>query len=214
MTTIDGIIAKIEALEKELAVALEQKEQEFLYTIREKKVLFSAEAKRRHKKLAASWADYVYDSDVWHILTLPLIYCALVPALFLDVAVTVYQWICFPVYGIPKVKRRPYIVMDHHLLGYLNLIEKLGCAYCSYFNGLIGFVREVAARTEQYWCPIRHARPVKRPHSRYRHFFAYGDAKGYREGLAAVRKRFDDVREQEDESDPLTPPDGTSSSDR
>ena len=199
MNTIDEIVSKIEVLEKELAAELEKKEQEFLSTLREQKGRFTAEAKRRHKELAASWSDYVYDSDVWHILTLPIIYCALVPALLMDIVVSIYQLICFPVYGIPLVKRRPYIVMDHQQLAYLNLIEKAGCAYCSYFNGLIGFVREVAGRTEQYWCPIRHARPVKGPHSRYRHFFAYGDAKGYREGLAAMRKNFDDIRQQEEE---------------
>lgn len=41
--------------------------------------------------------------------------------------------------------------------------------------------------------PIRHARPFKSVHSRYRHFFPYGDAEGYREGLNEERTKFDDV---------------------
>ena len=56
------------------------------------------------------------------------------------------------------------------------------------------FVTEVAARTEQFWCPIRHARAVKTMHSRYRYFFEYGDAEGYQKGLDEVRKRFDEVK--------------------
>lgn len=197
MNTLDDILDKIEALEKELAQELEKKEQRFLYTVREKRVRFNEEVKQRHRKLAATWSDYAYESGIMRMLTIPVIYFALVPAVFMDAVVSIFQLICFPVYGIPMVKRSTYIVMDHHQLRYLNLIEKLGCAYCSYFNGLIGFIREVAARTEQYWCPIRHARPVQAPHSRYRHFFTYGDAEGYRNGLAEVRKRFDDIRERE-----------------
>ncbi|WP_320172998.1 hypothetical protein [Maridesulfovibrio sp.] len=193
MSRIDEILGRMDVLEKELRVELSDKKNEFLYTIQKKKVRFSAEVRVAHRELAAKWSDYVYDSGVWVMLTLPFIFMPLIPALMIDVAVWLYQLMCFPVYGIPRVKRRDYVVIDRHSLKYLNLIEKVNCYYCGYFNGLIGFVREVAARTEQYWCPIRHARPVKSVHSRYRHFFPYGDAKGYREGLNDVRTRFDDV---------------------
>ena len=70
---------------------------------------------------------------------------------------------------------------------YLNGIEQLNCTFCSYANGLIAYVREVAARTEQYWCPIKHARVVSAPHQRYRVFLDYGDAHGYRKELPARR---------------------------
>jgi hypothetical protein len=33
-------------------------------------------------------------------------------------------------------------------LAYLNTIEKVGCIYCSYANGLLGLITEIAARTE------------------------------------------------------------------
>lgn len=192
MNRIDELLGKIDVLEKELRVELKDVTNEFLYTVQEKKIRFNMDVRVAHRELAAKWSDYVYDSGVWVILTLPFIWMPIVPALMLDVTVWLYQLMCFPVYGIPRVKRRDYVVMDRHTLKYLNYIEKVNCYYCSYFNGLIGFVREVAARTEQYWCPIRHARPVKAVHSRYRHFFPYGDAKGYRNGLSRVRKEFDE----------------------
>lgn len=193
MSRIDEILGRMDALEKELRIELRDMKSEFLYTVQEKKVRFSAEVREAHREFAARWSDYVYDSGVWVMLTLPFIFMPLIPALMLDVAVWLYQLMCFPVYGIPRVRRRDYVVIDRHSLKYLNVIEKVNCYYCGYFNGLIGFVREVAARTEQYWCPIRHARPVKSVHSRYRHFFPYGDAEGYREGLNEVRTKFDDV---------------------
>lgn len=53
-------------------------------------------------------------------------------------------------------------------------------------NGVFGYFREVGARTEQYWCPIRHAKRVRAPHPHYRQF-DYGDADGYRERPGRLR---------------------------
>ena len=112
----------------------------------------------------------------------------IVPLLLLDGWVTIYQWVCFPVYGIAAVPRRPYFPMDRHRLGYLNAIEKINCEYCSYANGLIAYIQEIAARTEQYWCPIKHSRTIPSPHSRYHLFFDYGDGTGYRYHLPSLRR--------------------------
>jgi hypothetical protein len=62
----------------------------------------------------------------------------------------------------------------------LNALEKLNCVYCSYANGLIAYVREIAGRTEQYWCPIKHARRVIGAHPHYAQFQDYGDAAAFR----------------------------------
>lgn len=193
MNRIDELLGKMDELETELRSEFQVLQERFRYTIRNKKVRFSEEIKAQHRQLAAKWSEYVYDSGVWVILTIPFIWLPLIPAFLLDLGVYIYQLICFPVYGIPRVKRGDYIVLDRHSLKYLNLIEKVNCCYCGYFNGLISFVREVAGRTEQYWCPIRHARPVRSVHSRYRHFFEYGDAESYRKGLSKVREDFKDT---------------------
>lgn len=114
------------------------------------------------------------------ILTSPIIYLCAIPFFALDLAVTVYQAICFPVYGIAKVQRRDYLVFDRGRLAYLNAIEKVGCVYCSYANGLLAYIVEIAARTEQHFCPIKHARRIIRPHSHYPDFVPYGDPRAYR----------------------------------
>jgi hypothetical protein len=103
----------------------------------------------------------------------------IIPLLLLDLFVTVYQTMCFPAYGIGKVRRADYIVFDRRHLEYLNLLEKLNCAYCSYANGLINYVWEVASRTEQHWCPIKHARRVMGTHPGYQKFADFGDAEAY-----------------------------------
>jgi hypothetical protein len=95
--------------------------------------------------------------------------------------------VTFPVYGMTRVPRWRYFAIDRHKLAYLNGIEKVNCTFCSYANGLIAYVREVAARTEQYWCPIQHARVVPAPHQRYQVLLDYGDANGYRKGRPALR---------------------------
>ncbi|BBG65872.1 hypothetical protein NNO_1169 [Hydrogenimonas sp.] len=121
--------------------------------------------------------DYIKTAKPGYIATAPFIYAMIVPAVIMDIFVTVYQGVCFPVYGIPKVDRKEFIVFDRHRLRYLNMLQKLNCLYCAYFNGLVAYVREIASRTEQFWCPIRHARRVRGVHRRYWHFLRYGDGK-------------------------------------
>ena len=46
------------------------------------------------------------------ILTAPVIYSLIIPITLLDLFITVYQRVCFPVYGIPRVKRVRWAQMD------------------------------------------------------------------------------------------------------
>jgi hypothetical protein len=110
-----------------------------------------------------------------------------VPLLFIDLFVSFYQLVCFPVYGIPRLKRADYFVLDHQHLAYLNFFEKGHCMYCSYAVGLMAYASEIIARTEQYFCPIKHARKILSAHSRYARFLEYGDADDYHGNLEKLR---------------------------
>ena len=136
-------------------------------------------------------AAFLWDASPLNVITAPLVYSLAVPLVLADIWITLYQWICFPVYGIARVRRTNYFVLDRHRLTYLNAIEKVNCTYCSYANGLLAYIREIAARTEEYWCPIKHSRRVRAPHRRYRRFAEYGDAAGYRArgAVGAARRR-------------------------
>jgi len=85
------------------------------------------------------------------------------------------------------VKRADYIVIDHQHLAYLNIIEKVHCLYCSYAVGMLGYAREITARTEQYFCPIKHAQKILSMHSRYKRFLDYGDADDLHGKIEALR---------------------------
>ena len=140
-----------------------------------------------HRLLRQGLARFVRESSLANAITAPLIYSLIAPIALLDAWLSAYQAICFRLYRIPRVRRSGYIVIDRHHLAYLNGIEKLNCVYCGYTNGVFAYAREIAARTEQYWCPIKHARRIAQPHMRYRKFVDYGDAEGYHRELPRLR---------------------------
>ena len=145
-----------------------------------------ADADRRHRVPLLS---YVLRGDIPTIVTAPVIYSLIVPFVIVDAWVSLYQAVCFRAWGVARVKRRAFFAIDRHKLGYLNGLEKAHCVYCGYVNGVIAFVREVAARTEQYWCPIRDGRNAHGRHGRYAEFAPYGDGAAYREALPSLRAR-------------------------
>ena len=173
---------------------LEEEIKSEFYELRNGKIWFSEEIKREHQRLKTALIPYVLHSRLLAILTAPFIYVLIIPFSLLDLFVSTYQAVCFPAYGIPKARRRDYIAIDRGKLQYLNALESLNCLYCSYANGLLAYVVEIAGRTEQHWCPIRHARRVQRTHDRYSHFLPYGDASAYRERIEKVRCDFKDVK--------------------
>lgn len=188
---IDELVAKIKALESELETELHREYEHFSCEIAKKQDEILASY--RHDREGA--LKYLATAPILHLLSTPVIWACLIPALFMDLVVTVYQRVCFPIYKIERVRRSDYIVFDRHRLGYLNIIEKINCLYCGYFNGLMGYVSEIAARTEQYWCPIRHAERMKSIHSKYQNFFEYGDSHSYREGKKRLREELTENKE-------------------
>ncbi len=173
---------------------IEEEIKSAFYELRNGKVWFSNEMKREHRRLKTSLVRYVLHSRILAILTAPFIYAVIIPFVLLDLFVSVYQAVCFPVYGIPKARRGDYIAIDRNKLRYLNAVEGFNCMYCSYGNGVLAYAVEIAGRTEQHWCPIKHARRVQNTHDRYSHFLPYGDAHAYREEIDKVRCDFKDLK--------------------
>jgi hypothetical protein len=77
--------------------------------------------------------------------------------------------------------------MDHQHLAYLNAFEKVHCMYCSYAVGFLGYASEIVARTELYFCPIKHAGKILGAHSHYGQFLEYGEADDYHGKLETFR---------------------------
>lgn len=193
MIQTDDFQKRLQDLEQEFVAKMRARRELPGYRMDGRKVRIDAEARRKQRTHRKKLLAYLWNAPLLSYLTAPVIYLGLVPALALDAYVGLYQLLCFPAYGIPKARRGDYLVMDRSLLPYLNGIERMNCRYCSYFNGLISFVQEVAARTEQHWCPIKHARKPPVVHSRYSRFFEYGDAETYAGRLDQVRRDYLDL---------------------
>jgi hypothetical protein len=184
---IRHIMEQITALENDLQIALREQQQRLLYEIRGRRVRFENSIHVAHLRLKTGWIQWMLDVRPRDLLTAPIIYGMAVPLLLFDACITFYQLTCFPMYGIRKVKRADYIAYDHQFLAYLNIFEKAHCLYCSYANGMVGYAREIIARTEQYFCPIKHARRMLDPHERYVRFLDYGDAENFSAELDRIR---------------------------
>ncbi|MGR3527545.1 MAG: hypothetical protein ACU0CT_16265 [Paracoccaceae bacterium] len=185
----DTILARIRDLQEQLDAEFDRRREAFLYRLDNGRVIFDAEARRRQREMRVRLSDFLRNTRPMVVLTSPLIYSLIIPFVALDLMVTLYQRICFPIYRIQPVRRADFIRIDRHHLQYLNALQKLNCVYCGYCNGVIAYVQEVGGRTEAYWCPIKHAARVGAQHRYYAQFVDYGDAAGFQDGLEVNRAR-------------------------
>jgi hypothetical protein len=178
-------------LEQEFDRLFAEKQRQFHYNFKKGKVFFEEGIRELQSQYRTGIWKYLSNAKVGHILISPIIYSISIPLVLLDISMTFYQHVCFRVFGIPRVCRADYIVIDRQHLSYLNAIEKVNCMYCGYGNGLIEYAREIIARTEQYWCPIKHARRSVSHHHRMAEFADYGHAEDYKEKLDQLRKELE-----------------------
>lgn len=206
METLKALQAKLHALEEEWKQELHRLREGRGYHLIGRKISIEASTRKLHRAERMPFLRYLWETRLSALVTGPVIWGALLPALLLDLYVSLYQLVCFPIYGIPRVRRSEFTVLDRGHLPYLNWFEKLCCFYCSYFGGLVAFVQEVAGRTEQHWCPIKHARTPLTLHSRYHRFFDYGDAMAFRRQFETLRRDFTDLeRKATPPTDPTDP---------
>jgi hypothetical protein len=184
---IRELLRQIGALEDELRSALHEQETRMFFQIEGKRVEFEHTIKAAHYRLKRGIFRWIITDRPQNFITGPIIYGMAIPLVLLDLCVTFFQATCFPIYRIAKVRRGDYIVLDRQKLEYLNWFEKFHCEYCAYANGLVAYAREILSRTEQYFCPIKHARKVLGSHARYARFLDYGEATDYHVKLEKFR---------------------------
>jgi hypothetical protein len=189
---IRSLLAQITALEDDLREALRDRESHLVYEIKGRRVEFEQSIRETHLKLKRGILRWIVTDRPQNFLTGPLIYGLILPLAILDLFVTLFQALCFPVYGIARARRTDYILMDRRHLGYLNWFERFHCSYCAYANGLLAYAGEIASRTEQYFCPIKHAHRTLGASARYERYLAYGDAADYHARLEEYRRALGD----------------------
>lgn len=198
---IRHLLDQMSALEDDLHQEILAQEASALDQLKDKRAAFEATVRSAQHRLRAGFFQWLVAYRPQNFITGPIIYSMILPMLLLDVCVSFYQWSCFPIYGITKVRRRDYMVYDRQQLDYLNFIEKFHCTYCAYGNGLLAYATEIVGRTEAYFCPIKHARKVLGTHTRYARFLSYGDFESYESKLEKYRVDLG----QADPSDSSTP---------
>lgn len=184
---IHQILDQITTLEDDLQKAIEEQQEHLRYQIEGKRITFEQAIRETHLKARMGIFHWFLTVRPQNYLTAPIIYGMVVPLALFDLCISFYQLTCFPIYGVARVKRGNYIVYDHQHLAYLNVVEKVDCLYCSYAVGLLGYAQEITARTEQYFCPIKHARKMLNAHARYERFLDYGDANNFHAKLEEFR---------------------------
>lgn len=183
---IHHLLAQLEAVENELNAALQESQIQLNFSVKGKRIEFEKSVKQAHKQLKISMIKWLGNRPR-NLITGPIIYSMVLPMLLLDACISFYQATCFPIYKIAKVQRSDYFIFDRYHLSYLNWVEKSHCMYCTYGNGLLAYATEIIARTEQYFCPIKHARKMLGRHARYARFVEYGDAEDYQKKLEQFR---------------------------
>lgn len=196
---INELLDRIRKIEDEIEQEIQRRRVALHADFEHQRVRFEREVLAQQHRFKVGLLKYLCSADWRNVVTAPIIYSVFFPLLLLDLTVTIYQYLCFPLYGIPRVRRRDYLIFDRTHLAYLNLIEKINCAYCSYANGIVSYAKEVVGRTEQYWCPIKHARRVLQTHPYYGGFVDYGDAEAYRRELQTLRTAFSKLNAAEDD---------------
>lgn len=176
MVNINSLSAEIRGLEDELDRKYEEQGKLLIAEHDGTVHVFDAATIQKHKKMRAPVMRYRFNLPQRVKLTFPFVYGMIVPLVFLDLCVIVFHAVCFRAWRASLVRRSNYVVVDRQHLSYLNGLEKLNCVFCGYANGVLAFTREVAARTEEYWCPIKHASKTEDAHRRYNIFIQYGDA--------------------------------------
>jgi hypothetical protein len=186
---LEDLLSRLRQIESDFEQTIDARRAAFRYRLSRGRVVFEEAALAEQRRVKVGMMKFLRESATGALLLVPFVYLLIVPLALLDFFVWIYQRVCFPVWRLEPVKRADYIVLDRHRLAYLNAAQKLNCVYCGYANGLIAYVQEVAALSEQYWCPIKHAVRVKGAHRHYRTFLEYGDFDNVQERIEAFRSR-------------------------
>ncbi len=185
---IKEMIEEIETMKKKLGEEITRQEENVNYEISNGYIKFEKEMFNSQKQNMMHLWDWFREIPLQQLLSAPVVYMMIIPAVVLDIMLFVYHNVVSRVFKIKFRKRSDYVVFDRQYLGYLNVVEKLNCLYCAYFNGVMQYASSIAGRTELYFCPIKHAKKIAYKHEFYHTFLPYGDGNEYQKTLKELRK--------------------------
>ena len=117
---LDALRAELAELQARLAAELASTDAALRYTLQRGRAIFDTETRAAHSAARERPRQFLSHTRLLHLVTAPVIYSMILPFALLDLFVTVYQAICFPVYHIEKVRRADHILIDRQFLAYLQ----------------------------------------------------------------------------------------------
>jgi hypothetical protein len=96
---INELLHRIQEIESEIEQEVKKRRAELQADFEEKRVRFEEEVLAQQRRFKTGLLQYVLTAHWGVALTAPIIYSVFFPMVIFDVFVTVYQWVCFPVYG-------------------------------------------------------------------------------------------------------------------
>jgi hypothetical protein len=113
---LEELLQHIHDLQEEVEGVYLQAREEF----ERQRAELAAEFQRRQRSYKIGLLRFIVRARPLVVLTAPVIYLGWIPFLLLDLFVSLYQAVCFPVYGIPKARRGDFLVFDRERLPYLD----------------------------------------------------------------------------------------------
>lgn len=90
--------------------------------------------------------------------------------------VEIYHQVGFRLYGLKLFNYANYVRFDRERLRFLKGRQWWFCLYCTYMNGTLAYMVDIAGKTEEYWCNMMHREGdgfIPQPHQK--NFAPYGD---------------------------------------
>jgi anti-sigma-K factor RskA len=94
---IARLIGQIAELEAELEAEMARRAAQLRVAFVDGRLKYEQDVLRRHRELQSSLWNYLRSARVLVVITAPVIYALILPLVLLDIFITIYQFICFPV---------------------------------------------------------------------------------------------------------------------
>src|SRR6185436_585928 len=104
-TQIDDLLHHIERLEREIEEDVGRARERWRYRIEAGRIRFDRDVRLAHQRLRQSIPRFIRESSPLNVLAGPVVYSMILPIALLDLWISAYQRICFPVFGISRVRR-------------------------------------------------------------------------------------------------------------
>lgn len=90
-----------------------------------------------------------------HIFVAPFAIFMLIPLIFFDICISLYQRIAFKICKMKRVNRAPHFKIDPHRIALLSKMQRVYAVYIFYAEGVMNYAKKIIQESADYWCKQR-----------------------------------------------------------